>query len=750
MVVGHPQPGIRKGTLMKASRILAGLSVGLSFWLSASAWADGMTLGEITSAAQRSGDKSRQALVAIYGNVVNNPLASGGAGGGDTILASIFQVTNGALLVIAAFLACYIIFRKASQTAHDGSVFDREKHTMWEPIRLVWGLASLVPTANGWSLAQLLMLWAASLMGVGIANLGTDAAVAALENGQSMVVQPVMPSTVNLARSVFEVNLCMHGINAGLAQAEADGALVPDGGYVQQVPTNKGFVAKNASFRCGGAEINGDLGVQKQSTSWLSSTIDTSDLRNAHLQALGAMQTSLTAAAQNFVNAVVQKQDGGAGALPDTEVAIQSAAAQYENTISGIAATKQGNVAELAGQLSASIKDGGWWMLGAWYQTFAQANTKLSDAVAGKATTYGMSSDGDPSSLSVYQVAMAAYKAQQSTSTYTPTLGTTSTGDYSKGAGGADASQIIGSIFHAPGQRLVNALTDLNAGAEGRGQVNPLIKMKNLGDYTMGMAESAIATYAAINGAIAMSKGGSVVGIVTTVANFFTGLPDFLKGAFEAVSLLLVMTIVALFLLGGMLSTYLPMVPFIIWFGAVVNWLVVVGEAIIAAPLWALTHLRGEGDGMGHITTHGYIFLLNVMVRPILMVVGFFLAGAGIIAGGTLLNQLFGIALANVQFDSVTGVFSCIFFLAIYASMCLNLVHSCFNLIFIVPDQVINWVGGHASASPGREDNERTRAVLGAVSSKLEQIIPSIRTDKKKPGGDDKPGDGMTKRDCWP
>jgi conjugal transfer/type IV secretion protein DotA/TraY len=365
---------------MKASRILAGLAVGLSFWLSASAWADGMTLGEITSAAQRSGDKSRQALVAIYGNVVNNPLASGGAGGGDTILASIFQVTNGALLVIAAFLACYIIFRKASQTAHDGSVFDREKHTMWEPIRLVWGLASLVPTANGWSLAQLLMLWAASLMGVGIANLGTDAAVAALENGQSMVVQPVMPSTVNLARSVFEVNLCMHGINAGLAQAEADGALVPDGGYVQQVPTDKGFVAKNASFRCGGAEINGDLGVQKQSTSWLSSTIDTSDLRNAHLQALGAMQTSLTAAAQNFVNAVVQKQDGGAGALPDTEVAIQSAAAQYENTISGIAATKQGNVAELAGQLSASIKDGGWWMLGAWYQTFSWSISTRPDA----------------------------------------------------------------------------------------------------------------------------------------------------------------------------------------------------------------------------------------------------------------------------------------------------------------------------------------------------------------------------------
>ncbi|MRU34784.1 hypothetical protein FGX56_00790, partial [Xylella fastidiosa subsp. multiplex] len=79
---------------------------------------------------------------------------------------------------------------------------------------------------NGWSLSQLLMLWAASLMGVGIANLGVDASVSAFENGQSMVVQPVMPSTVSLAHSVFESNLCLHAINAGLAQAESSGALV--------------------------------------------------------------------------------------------------------------------------------------------------------------------------------------------------------------------------------------------------------------------------------------------------------------------------------------------------------------------------------------------------------------------------------------------------------------------------------------------------------------------------------------------
>src|SRR5260363_110891 len=72
------------------------------------------------------------------------------------------------------------------------------------------------------------------------------------------------------------------------------------------------------------------------------------------------------------------------------------------------------------------------------------------------------------------------------------------------------------------------------------------------------------------------------------------------------------------------------MLPFIIWFGGVVSWFAVVGEAMIAAPLWAMTHLDGDGEGMGPRTPHGYIFLLNLIFRPVFMVIVFVLAGAGI------------------------------------------------------------------------------------------------------------------------
>ena len=42
----------------------------------------------------------------------------------------------------------------------------------------------------------------------------------------------------------------------------------------------------------------------------------------------------------------------------------------------------------------------------------------------------------------------------------------------------------------------------------------------------------------------------------------------------------------------------------------------------------------------------------------------------------------------------------------------------------IVPDQVINWVGGHASATMGRDDNEKMKNAMNVFGSKLEHLAP--------------------------
>ena len=697
---------------------------------------DGTTLGAISSAAKRSGDKSRQALVSIFGDVVNNPLAVGGPGGGDTILAVLFQTTNGALLVIGAMFACYIWFRNLTKMAHDGTVFERSNHTLWGPIRLVWGLASLVPTANGWALSQLLMLWAASLLGVGIANLGTDGAITAFGNGTGMIVQPAMPSTMTLARTVFEENLCMHSINAGLAMAGSNGGFDFPEEYVQQFGTANGFILMrpNGAKVCGGATIDqSKLSPVAASTNWMADTIDTSTVYQAHLSALRIMQNTLMKDSLDFVNAVLTQMNGASVTMPDTNLAIEHAAGEYEKYVNKEAGTRAGDIGALAANLSTKIKDGGWWTLGAWYQTFAHANSKLSNAVSGKAQTFGEGFAGDQGIASIRDAITRAYQTQQATSTDAFAMG------QSVSTTGTDTNKLLGSMFSSSGQRIVSYMTNMDLGANGGGTTNPLIKMKNLGDYTLATAETATIGYVALHGIVAVATGTN---IPARVLNAVLGAGDLAKGIIEGISPFFLMIVIPMYIIGAGLSIYLPLVPFIIWFGAIINWLVVVLEAIIAAPLWAMTHLDGEAEGMGARSAHGYIFMLNVMVRPFLMVVGFFGGGACMVVGGTFLNQIYGIAVANVQFDSVTGLISMLGFLYVYFSISLNLIHSCFNLVLIVPDQVINWVGGTASSTLGRDAGEAVRNSVNVLSNKLDHMHRGQGTEK---GKSDKPGPGIKK-----
>lgn len=82
------------------------------------------------------------------------------------------------------------------------------------------------------------------------------------------------------------------------------------------------------------------------------------------------------------------------------------------------------------------------------------------------------------------------------------------------------------------------------------------------------------------------------------------------------------------------------------------------------------------------------------MIRPPLMVFGFFFASVAIIAGGTILNALYGAVLVNVQSDSLTGVFSIVGFLMLYARICTTMVAALFALQAYLPDHVINFLGG--------------------------------------------------------
>lgn len=267
-------------------------------------------------------------------------------------------------------------------------------------------------------------------------------------------------------------------------------------------------------------------------------------------------------------------------------------------------------------------------------------------------------------------------------------------------------------------------------------QVNPLIKMKNIGDYTLGTTEILWSGYTTVR-VLATVGDNSIFG---KVANLFSGLPKGLVALLDAAAPQYI-SCCSCCLCGFSLSIYLPFIPFIFWMTGIGNWIVSVLIGCTAGPLWAATHL-GTSEDRGSRAAYGYIYLIDSMIRPPIMVFGFFFASVAIIAVGTILNALFGAAPVNVQFNSLTGIFSLAGFLLIYARICTTTVAAIFALQAYLPDHVINFLGGREGAN-----------TLGSMANSVKEIFiggsrnirhtHGMKTDRLKNntnGSDDKDG----------
>ncbi|GAA5628130.1 hypothetical protein Brsp05_03426 [Brucella sp. NBRC 12953] len=185
---------------------------------------------------------------------------------------------------------------------------------------------------------------------------------------------------------------------------------------------------------------------------------------------------------------------------------------------------------------------------------------------------------------------------------------------------------------------------------------------------------------------------------VTTVAIVGFGATPFIGGAATTLGTIIGPALLALMALGSTMSFVLPLMPSIIWVLAILSFIIVIIEAIFAAPLWAIAHLSMGGQGF--ISAHarrGYVLLLSLLLTPVLMVFGLV---AGMILfriAGNLLNAGMYYALTSSQSlvaDSwvgfawyagilVVGIFMVFVYIAI--------IELSFSLIAGFPGRVFRW-----------------------------------------------------------
>ncbi|EHR9016265.1 DotA/TraY family protein [Escherichia coli] len=678
-----------------------------------------VTYQDIVSAATNPDDLSRQALVTIFGDVVTNPLTASS----NTIIGNLFMVFNAIIAIMGIVWFLFIGIRHVVRTGHQGNVFNNGRDIVGM-LSIVSGFMMIVPTASGWSLAQLVMLWGASIMGIGSANIMVQTAAENIAEGYSMTVQPVHVSTRTAARGILEMALCKHAMNAGLDDFNrtarsstppmSESSRTENGRYTVTV--------SNGSATCGSVSltVKGN-GSNNQSALdyFFNPFIETEyqGVLTAQRSAMDTMLRDLDSAAQEFVSAYRTRRDTGNGNLPEIESRIQKAANRYEETVQKALPTDNAET-ERREQLKSYLTTYGWVALGAWYQTFATANQRLAELADRAPTVSGVSSLGEAGDTEFLKEVKGAYQAQLQNSTYTPALGTLKSANEYNSAGSNDPqSAILSSI---PGVELTNNVaTIFTKTGTTTDQLNPLIKMKNIGDYTMGITESIWAGYTTVR---VLSTAGSN-SIFGRLVNTVTGLPEAAKAFMEAAAPPLYFLLFLLFCAGFSLSIYLPFIPFIFWMTGIGNWIVSVLIGCAAGPLWAATHL-GTSQDRGSRAAYGYIYLIDSMIRPLLMVFGFFFASVAIIAAGTILNSLFGAALANVQTDSLTGLFSMAGFLLIYARVCTTLVAAVFALQAYLPDHVINFLGGRDGVN-----------MLGNMVSSVKDIIAGGNTNMRRTPG---------------
>ena len=684
------------------------------------ALADNVTYQTIASAAQKNNDLSRQAMVMIFGDVVLHPFQASE----PTLIGSLFGILNGILAAVAFFWFFSVTLKGIVKSGHQGQVFNGGRSAI-HPIMTFAGFLMIVPTKSGWSLSQLIMLWATSTMGIGSANLLTDKSVDMMTSGYSMVTQPTAPSTRTAARGIFEMNLCKYATNSELQSLYLDGvARTP---MMSTKGGNGEYTIGNGSALCGSVKTP-DTGRTGTWNMLFDSDVDTAGIVKAQRQALDTMVTTLDQAASAFVTTYLSRRDRDTGTFADAETQIQNAAAAYENTVNQ-AINSVDFKDTLQSQLSSQIKSSGWLALGSWYHTFATANSKTNSVASASPLISGMSHLGETGTGDLYSQVMSAYRSQLQNSEYTAPLGSKPARDDAAATTANEPSSVFVSVFNSPMQWLTNyiATAQLGTPASFSEQVNPLIKMQTIGDYTLGATETALTLYTLAIGAASASS-NSVLGMIGTFT--FGNYGAVAKDVLGALAPLFYFVVFALFGIGFSLGVFLPAVPFLNWMIGVFNWLVSVLIGCAAGTMWAATHVGAEED-KGSRSAYGYIFMIDMMLRPSLMVLGFFFASVTAIAGGTLLNLLFAPALANANADSIVGLVKMIGWLMMYARLATFGVTRLFGLQATLADYVISFLGGRDGANlmSGMVDN--VKGMVGAFGIGT-QRMPGVKMQGKQ------------------
>ena len=695
-----------------------------------------------------SGDISVHMLSSLLGSgwwkFVSGVAAPSGPG---AILGTIFKTVDIALLLYVSAIMMYTAFVGGLATAHEGVPLGKRYHSVWAPLRgpATWFMLFPLPWAKGLAMIQVIML-VAVYWGIGVADDVWSAFVQEipkygglmipyqgnLQKEQSFVEKALIETTAQqyLVQNAHQ-NLTPHWVWVGDSYS---------GQWVYGVGAGKiQYGLGTVSFKCSSDMSTTDA----PSASWLgnlwSDTVQTA--KDAYSAVTGATVTTAqdtSACMDEKANTGMLMQDltpyadqlvamGHSSAKPSvTELATLVSMYQNLQGEAYVAASQYGG-AQYQQQLktfASTASNLGWASSAYYWWTLSNINAKAQAQIESLHATVTLPSTAAMSRsagqfyrpyIHAVKGLIAAYLADQDHAAANAQKQAVDVATIGSGNGGSGSWA---------GSRLMELPALFTSGSPLSNIATYGAKMQHWGEAALSVG---IGTRIAVDGSTLIGAGAGTMtdeidGPGGTVGGGILGheigraIVGGLKAAVLPLGKLAFVVGATMVAEGAVLHYVFPALPGVIMMIAIVGWLFLVVELIVASVVWASAHVFAEGEGFSPPQAqYGYSAAIGIILRPLLLTIGFIFAFFIMDIGGWFLGQALQVFLAGMGGTQVGMVGFAAMLMVIIGTVFL-FIKTVLKLITHLADRVPQWMGGHSGQGLGTDEiaGGATMAVAGA------------------------------------
>ena len=735
----------------------------------------------------------------------DSEVMAGGPTPMNLALQALFEFYSVGLLFVGFFIIIYFVITIVAETAQTGTPFGKRFSHVWAPVRLVIFFALLIPVTSGLNGGQILTLWAAKY-GSGLATNGwitftnvlygakngktnsSDSDETLAGKKEQVIARPNVPELAYLPGFMLVAKTCQY--------VEKDYGHDVDG-YVVYGPISEklaGANLQNIIERNKGTPVYIRFGVQDQTE--FTSTSGTVGKECGELTMnIGTIAEPGAAVIQNAyfdlvkriwsqsalgVDQQAERINKKNSTLPGNNPKLPGLTPNYFSIVAkGVYNEIDGKIEEAVkkqiedGGLKpdAKISEYGWGGAAIWYNQIAKQNGALTEAINSPPTILHM-----PEAMEQARAARLMSDMNLDVQKmYTPFVKAGDVGNSEKKDQNEKArimnipyEAFASSGFRADALSFQTKLTgnvfidtiNLLLGTRGlfdlckNVDIHPLAQMSSVGK---SLIENSIRSFSI--SIFAGAAGG--------IASLIEQAQKMAPAAFSFASFFVTVAGIGL-MIGFILFYVVPFMPFIYFFFAVADWVKGLFEAMVGVPLWALAHLRIDGEGMsGEAASGGYFLIFEIFVRPILIIAGLLAAVTIFSAMVKVMNEIFYIMVGNLTGNDPESSSTCFsapsgsgdtgtggtdtssasyfrgpvdefFYTVMYAIIVYLIGMSSFKLIDMIPDNILRWMNAGVSGFSDKsgdpaEDLLKYVAVGGGgIGEKLQSGMSGVAGNVQK------------------